>query len=155
VPSVVPVETHLHGDESVHARYEGDWVWCCTDRRVLRVPAAVPEEAPEALAYDEIERVTRVAGRNVRYLVGALTAVLLATLVPALLMGLANVDVVPASALSGLLGLVAFAGFVQWLRSGEPYYQFRGAAGPDTAVDWRLPDDEAAAAFVESVRRRL
>lgn len=151
----MPVETHLHGDESVHARYEGDWVWCCTDRRVLRVPAAVPDEAPDALAYDEIEGVSLVAGRDVRYLVGALTAVLLATLVPALLMGLANVDVVPASALSGLLGLTALAGFVRWLRSSEPYYRFQGATGPDTTTDWRLPDDEAAAAFVEAVRRRL
>jgi hypothetical protein len=155
VPADVSLETHLRGDEAVHARYEGDWVWCCTDRRVLRVPAATADAEPQSLAYEEIARVGRVAGRDTRYLVAALTAVLLAAFVPALLMGPANVAVVPASALSGVLGIVAVALFVQWNRSNEPYYQFQGTAGLDATDDWRLPDDEDAAAFVETVRLRL
>jgi hypothetical protein len=151
----VPIENHLHGDESVHARYAGDWVWCCTDRRVLRLPAAADGADPEELSYDEIERVGRVAGRDTRYLVGALSAVLLATLVPALLMGLADIAVVPASAVSGVFAVLAVAGFVLWNISNEPYYQFQGAAGLDATDDWRLPGDEDAAAFVEAVQRHL
>lgn len=151
----VSLETHLRGDEAVHARYEGDWVWCCTDQRVLRVPAAATDTDPQSLGYEEVARVGRVAGRDTRYLVAALTAVLLAAFVPALLMGLADVAVVPASALSGALGIVAVVLFVQWNRSNEPYYQFQGTTGLDATDDWRLPDDADAAAFVETVRRRL
>ncbi|WP_276258406.1 hypothetical protein [Haloglomus litoreum] len=149
------IERHLRGDESVHARYDGDWVWYCTDQRVLRVPAATADAAPETLPYDEVERVGRVAGRDTRYLVAALSAVLLATLVPALLMGVANVAVVPASAVAGGFAVLAVLGFYRWLDSNEPYYQFQGTAGLAATDDWRLPDDEDAAAFVETVRLRL
>jgi hypothetical protein len=154
-PSGVTFEPHLHGDEPVHARYEGDWRWCCTDRRVLRVPAAATDADPATLAYDDIERVGRVAGRDTRYLVAALTAVLLATLVPALLMGVADVAVGPASAVAGVFAVVALGGFARWNRSNEPYYQFQGRAGLARTDDWRLPDDEEAAAFVEAVRNQL
>jgi len=151
----VSFERHLRGDEAVHVRYEGDWLWCCTDQRVLRVPAAATDPDPESLAFEEIERVGRVAGRDTRYLVGALSAVLLAALVPALLMGLADVAVAPASAVAGVFAVVAVGGFYRWNRSNEPYYQFHGTAGLAATDDWRLPDDEAAAAFVETVRMRM
>lgn len=149
------IERHLRGDESVHARYDGDWVWCCTDQRVLRVPAAAADADPEILSYEEIERVGRVAGRDTRYLVAALSAVLLATLVPALLMGVAAVAVGPASAVAAAFAVLAVFGFYRWTESNQPYYQFQGTAGLAATDDWRLPDDEDATAFVETVRLRL
>jgi hypothetical protein len=155
VHPAVSIGRHLRGDESVRARYDGDWVWCCTDQRVLRVPSATADATPETLSYEEIERVGRVAGRDTRYLVAALSAVLLAALIPALLMGLASVAVLPASAVAAVFAVLAVAGFLQWNRSNEPYYQFQGTGGLAATDDWRLPDDEDAAAFVETVRRRL
>ncbi|WP_254832095.1 hypothetical protein [Haloglomus salinum] len=151
----MPIERHLRGDEAVHARYDGDWVWCCTDRRVLRVPAATTDADPETLSYDDIERVGRVAGRDTRYLVAALSAVLLATLVPALLMGVTAVSVAPASAVAAAFAALAVYGFYRWTESTQPYYQFQGTAGLEATNDWRLPDDEDATAFVETVRLRL
>ncbi|MFB6206223.1 MAG: hypothetical protein ABEJ05_06835 [Haloglomus sp.] len=151
----MPLESHLRGDESVLARYEGDWTWCCTDQRVLRVPTATADADPETLAYEEIEGIGRVAGRDTRYLVAALSAVLLATLIPALLMGVANVAVTSATGVSGLFAVLAAVGFYWWIDSNEPYYQFQGTGGLAATNDWRLPDDEDAAAFVETVRLRL
>jgi hypothetical protein len=153
--SGVPMEDHLYGDEAVHARYEGDWNWACTDRRVLRAPAAAPDADPQELTFEDIQRIGRVAGRETRYLIAALSAVVLAAGVPPLLMGLANVAVLPATGVAGVFAVLAIAGFVLWNRSNEPYYQFQGTAGLAATDDWRLPDDEAAAAFVETVRKRL
>jgi hypothetical protein len=139
---VSEVDERVAAGETVEARHEGRETWLRTDRRLLRETAT----GVETVGLDAVVGVRRTSGdRDTRYLVAGLAALTLAVVVPTIAAAV-SVSFFAVAPVAALLALACPLALLLWYRSSTVFLELR--LDDPAREPWRLPDTEAAAAFL-------